>query len=1404
MNDSTGALLVTFTREPRFGIYVLHTERSEVAASPQIAVSGQVAVSSQVATSCSYWSLTHPTVLWHHRLRHSSLPRLRSMASQRLVSRLPRDFASLPPSPAQSCTPCVEGRLRATPHSSLRLAIAPFQTLHLDATLGSRVLCLHSDRGVWACLALVRDTSANKLSARAIPYVFLGFPVDSPDFEFYHPPLHRFLNSCDITFDESVSYYIRYPCRGLPVSPPPLFLAPTPPAPAPPVPQPTQVLPRQADDTHFTIHIGDVLVAPDLQYNLLSSAQLMRCGVDIRSNCKDKTFELYYKNTYIGKADDDDGVFVLNFLAQGTTGAPERTLLLKTTPTEPMAWSHPEEMDIERPTSDGLLRLHTIPTASTSNPGGTGPATMEEEEDSGKSATTKPDIGENITAPATGWGSPGPVVGPWGEVLTPEEADVAAGGGRGTSTKERWGQSAPAYPEAPGLPPAEVAAVDPYWATRGTSWGGPPLPDQYALDTPEPVQEESEEELTYELAQAPPSSSLLVTDEQVHAGKTDDIIGIPRALLERNSVRAFAADADTATDTRPEKQQNDEAARHKYYQKTVRDREEPEIWHQRLGHPSHATLKNSLKAGVFDDDALLLPHGGSLTAESANPPCTVCPTASLAHKPFPYLPPGYERYKPLDKVYSDFMILSQTGLNGIFYTLTFIDACTRYVWAVNTDYRSLSFEFFVAWMKRAERQSGLKLKTYQTDGGLEFFSTEFKEFFKQKGIENLVSLPYAHEQQVWLHNLLSSQSLENNNSPHGAWTGRKSDTRLLRGFGCMVQYKPHTARTGKFADRARWGIHLGIEKEYKAWIVLDYATHEVTKSRDCIFYEKLTLPLFKEHREADRAPERILKGHRSFATPHDEADLAEDADAADVTQFDSTPNIPLTSPFQTPTFILVHQFDPDDTTREAHNYNSAARQSPDVKLPPGTSQDTLHLSNDSDDDVVKVTSSHDYDRLHFEKTNETGLRILGPTFHFSMSRLDKAWRTVNMSLEVWKSEDGPASGRTPTIPPTDISIATLPLLAEVGEPAAEDVEDVPSPFPSPAPHVPPLVADLWKAAEVQQDDEGSEASDDGGDAEESTDTDVVEVQCGPRQSCRIRRPPDFYVPAAFTTAYDEVDDDLQYDDAEEDEDFPELDPDMHAGPEHRWDILTMTVKEVLTSWKGKAVKAAMEEEIRSLVGMGTWELVERSLGVNIMKNRWVMTTKYHINDTVECEKARLVVKGFTQVYGADYDETYAPVSSYVTLRIFLIIVAVLDLNLMQLDMKNAFLQSKLDRVLYMYQPDYFNNGTGRVCKLLKSLYGLKRSPLLWYRALDGVLLGAGWKKSQVDTALYFKVGVDKVTCWVLVYVNDLLAARSSAAMLKELLKAAFELREISPRQKYLGLEIVRDKSVRKLWLHHQG
>ncbi|CAI7837889.1 unnamed protein product [Closterium sp. NIES-54] len=133
----TGRHLATITRRPGSSLYTLSTE------SPPVPASGQVAASSQVFSAasgsgpesapCSCRLQTHQTLLWHHRLGHPSLPRLRGMASRVLVSGLPRSLPPLPPGPAPTCVPCVEGRQRAAPHSSeFPPTEAPLQTLHMD------------------------------------------------------------------------------------------------------------------------------------------------------------------------------------------------------------------------------------------------------------------------------------------------------------------------------------------------------------------------------------------------------------------------------------------------------------------------------------------------------------------------------------------------------------------------------------------------------------------------------------------------------------------------------------------------------------------------------------------------------------------------------------------------------------------------------------------------------------------------------------------------------------------------------------------------------------------------------------------------------------------------------------------------------------------------------------------------------------------------------------------------------------------------------------------------------------------------------------------------------------------------------------------------------------------------
>ncbi|CAI7864388.1 unnamed protein product [Closterium sp. NIES-54] len=98
---------------------------------------------------------------------------------------------------------------------------------------------------------------------------------------------------------------------------------------------------------------------------------------------------------------------------------------------------------------------------------------------------------------------------------------------------------------------------------------------------------------------------------------------------------------------------------------------------------------------------------------------------------------------------------------------------------------------------------------------------------------------------------------------------------MLRVFGCMVQYRPHTARAGRFSQHAQWGLHLGIEKQYNAWKIFDVHSKETVAARDVIFCERLTLQTYLDNLAANRDLTGGFRGNRAFTSTADEADWDE-------------------------------------------------------------------------------------------------------------------------------------------------------------------------------------------------------------------------------------------------------------------------------------------------------------------------------------------------------------------------------------------------------------------------------------------------------------------------------------------------------------------------------------------------
>ena len=154
----------------------------------------------------------------------------------------------------------------------------------------------------------------------------------------------------------------------------------------------------------------------------------------------------------------------------------------------------------------------------------------------------------------------------------------------------------------------------------------------------------------------------------------------------------------------------------------------------------------------------------------------------------------------------------------------------------------------------------------------------------------------------------------------------------------------------------------------------------------------------------------------------------------------------------------------------------------------------------------------------------------------------------------------------------------------------------------------------------------------------------------------------------------------------------------------------------------------MEREMESLKKHDVWELVDLPPGKKAIGSKWVYKVKTNADGSIERYKARLVAQGYNQKFGADYDETFCPVVRQESLRLLMAMSVQQGLEMHHVDVNTAFLNGTLEEEVYLRQPKGFvkNEEKNLVCKLKKSLYGLKQSSRCWNVTLDAHLKSMGF------------------------------------------------------------------------------
>ncbi|CAH9141419.1 unnamed protein product [Cuscuta epithymum] len=777
----------------------------------------------------------------------------------------------------------------------------------------------------------------------------------------------------------------------------------------------------------------------------------------------------------------------------------------------------------------------------------------------------------------------------------------------------------------------------------------------------------------------------------------------------------------------------------------------PDLWHQRLGHASDGKLHHISSLKGF---------------RRSNNFCDPCIRAKQTRLPFPTS--SIKTTRCFELIHCDIWGGYRCdSISGARYFLSIVDDFTRGVWVYLMKNKSEVSQFIMHFCNMIETQFEQKVKRIRADNGVEFKTNSLLDYYGRTGIlletsctdtpqqNGVVERKHRHILEIaralrfqsglpidfWGECILTAVYIINrlpspiisNKSPFEMLFGKVPSYDHLRVFGCLV-YAHDNKRKDKFAERGSPCIFIGYPHGQKAYRVFDLQKHNVYSSRDVTFCEEIFPFKLNLDQELD-FPSLVEKVYNHTVnnghfTPHHNASSSNFLPHPIITSGQDTGQSTCG-----PTSGLLRDNLPPSGLLPTHHVPGQPHQL-DQQSDCRSAELTQQLHVDFD-----LPTTGQLPMGHVSRQKQTATRESASRLHMENSPTPAA--STNISHNSLPKEQLPYTDQMQRFsPPSPTRESTR------HGPTSENIDDLQVEDTIPATIQSPSQLPLNVSAQG--------TSPTGPSMRSSNIAPPLEQRRGDRN----RRMPKY---------------------------LDHYETDLPSSLDHSKSATNAAVRDPL--WRD-----AMQKEINALEENNTWVLVSLPPGKKAIDSKWVYKIKYKSNGDVERYKARLVARGFTQVEGVDFHETFAPVAKLVTVRCLLAVAAKRDWTVHQLDVNNAFLHGDLSEDVYMRLPQGFaKKDDTRVCKLQKSLYGLRQASRNWYHKFTQALVGIGFRQSRADHSLFiFQKGL--VHTFALIYVDDVILAGNDSShidSIKHYLDTKFSIKDLGKLKYFLGIEVAR-------------